>query len=419
MTSPIAIRVPPPPCSGASGFRSPSRPRDAHLGRDRRRGRAQRPGLRRLPRAGGPPGAGAGSAGPGGRGLHAGGALAGRPDVPLRLRRGAAASAGHAGAATRRSTASAGPRPRAACSCRSRTAPASSSGATRRAARRRSRRLAPRRSRGLARAPGASSGGCARRSGRTVPEDLWIGPAPTREAIERRVGGDRGRARACSSTGRWSSWSERYLDDERLHLALPGPGRHRHQRQPARPGDRVGLLPSRLGSDGGDGRAPGVTSWAAWGWCRSSSATSPASSARRWPPACRSRGSCRARASSWPRASGSGRRSSSPTPTRPRRWRCSTAVPIPAGPRRSPRIPMKGVTVKVNMTLTELPDFRARPGTREPHHTGQANTPLSKDEWRDAPPGRQRRDAAAAHLERALPPDRVRPERGAGRACRR
>jgi phytoene dehydrogenase-like protein len=46
-------------------------------------------------------------------------------------------------------------------------------------------------------------------------------------------------------------------------------------------------------------------------------------------------------------------------------------------------IPMKGVTVKVNLTLTELPNFTARPGTRQPHHTGQINTPLSKHEWRD------------------------------------
>jgi phytoene dehydrogenase-like protein len=45
-------------------------------------------------------------------------------------------------------------------------------------------------------------------------------------------------------------------------------------------------------------------------------------------------------------------------------------------------VPMTGVTVKVNMTLTELPDFTARPGTMEPHHTGQVNTPLDKDEWR-------------------------------------
>jgi phytoene dehydrogenase-like protein len=45
-------------------------------------------------------------------------------------------------------------------------------------------------------------------------------------------------------------------------------------------------------------------------------------------------------------------------------------------------VPMDGVTVKVNMTLTELPDFTARPGTMEPHHTGQVNTPLGKAEWR-------------------------------------
>jgi phytoene dehydrogenase-like protein len=53
-------------------------------------------------------------------------------------------------------------------------------------------------------------------------------------------------------------------------------------------------------------------------------------------------------------------------------WRCEVE-----------RVPVKGVTVKVNMTLTELPNFRARPGTREPHHTGQINTPLTKQEWID------------------------------------
>jgi phytoene dehydrogenase-like protein len=36
----------------------------------------------------------------------------------------------------------------------------------------------------------------------------------------------------------------------------------------------------------------------------------------------------------------------------------------------------------VNMTLAELPNFTARPGLDEPHHTAQANTPLTKDEWR-------------------------------------
>jgi phytoene dehydrogenase-like protein len=45
-------------------------------------------------------------------------------------------------------------------------------------------------------------------------------------------------------------------------------------------------------------------------------------------------------------------------------------------------IPMESVTVKVNFTLSELPNFRARPGTSEPHHFAQINTPLTKTEWR-------------------------------------
>ncbi len=45
-------------------------------------------------------------------------------------------------------------------------------------------------------------------------------------------------------------------------------------------------------------------------------------------------------------------------------------------------IPIEGCTLKVNVWLKELPDFRARPGTLEPHHFGQINTPLSKGEWR-------------------------------------
>ena len=44
-------------------------------------------------------------------------------------------------------------------------------------------------------------------------------------------------------------------------------------------------------------------------------------------------------------------------------------------------IPQTGCTVKLNMALKELPSFKARPGTRMPHHLGQINTPLSKAEW--------------------------------------
>jgi phytoene dehydrogenase-like protein len=45
-------------------------------------------------------------------------------------------------------------------------------------------------------------------------------------------------------------------------------------------------------------------------------------------------------------------------------------------------IPMEGCTLKLNVWLRELPNFLARPGTCEPHHFGQINTPLTKQEWK-------------------------------------
>ena len=50
--------------------------------------------------------------------------------------------------------------------------------------------------------------------------------------------------------------------------------------------------------------------------------------------------------------------------------------------KRVEEIPIEGCTVKLNVLLRELPNFTARPGTDEPHHYGQINTPLTKDEWK-------------------------------------
>jgi len=47
-------------------------------------------------------------------------------------------------------------------------------------------------------------------------------------------------------------------------------------------------------------------------------------------------------------------------------------------------IPMEGCTVKLNVLLTELPNFKACPGTMEAHHRGEINTPLTKQEWKDS-----------------------------------
>lgn len=48
------------------------------------------------------------------------------------------------------------------------------------------------------------------------------------------------------------------------------------------------------------------------------------------------------------------------------------------------RIPIEGCTVKLNVHLKELPNFSARRGTNEPHHYGQINAPLTKEEWKTA-----------------------------------
>ena len=45
---------------------------------------------------------------------------------------------------------------------------------------------------------------------------------------------------------------------------------------------------------------------------------------------------------------------------------------------------MEGCTVKLNVHLSELPNLTSRPGTSNPHHYGQVNTPLSKEEWKTA-----------------------------------
>lgn len=46
------------------------------------------------------------------------------------------------------------------------------------------------------------------------------------------------------------------------------------------------------------------------------------------------------------------------------------------------RVPMRGCTVKVNVALNELPNFRSRPGTTGDHYLAMINTPLSLEEWR-------------------------------------
>ena len=59
-----------------------------------------------------------------------------------------------------------------------------------------------------------------------------------------------------------------------------------------------------------------------------------------------------------------------------------SAAADPAWRSQVERIPIEGCTVKLNVHLRELPNFTARPGTDRPHHYGQINIPLTKEEWK-------------------------------------
>ena len=250
------------------------------------------------------------------------------------------------------------------------------------------------------------------------PDDIWIGPSPTREAIERRLGDDP------DARGLLFDWSmvelvERYLEDERLQLAYLGQGVIGTNASPHDPGTASIYYPPRLGADGRAGGNLGLRRRAAWGWCRSCSATSRGRRGRWWRPACRSRGFCPARASSWRRASGSGRRRSSPTPTRGGPSALLDGGADAAWAAQVRGIPMEGVHGEGEHDPHRAAQLHgpARHPRAAPHRPGEH----AAHEVRVArpPPGRQRRTPPAAHLERALPPDGVRPERRARRAWRR
>jgi phytoene dehydrogenase-like protein len=210
--------------------------------------------------------------------------------------------------------------------------------------------------------------------------DLWIGPAPSREAIEQRLGRDP------EAMGLLFDWSmvellERYLADERMHLALLGQGVIGTNASPHDPGTASvyfhhasGRMEGRPGSWGYVEGGMGMVSFLLCDIARELGAVVAAGV----PVA-------RIRPGEGVELAG-GERIAAPVVVSNADPRVTLgllgAAADPGWAEQVRGVPMTGVTVKVNMTLTELPDFTARPGTMEPHHTGQVNTPLDKDEWR-------------------------------------
>ena len=119
-------------------------------------------------------------------------------------------------------------------------------------------------------------------------DDVWIGPSPdprgARATARRRRRGPRPAVRVVDGGDGRAVPHRRAAADR-----LPGPGRDRHQREPARSGHRVrATITTRRGGWTGS-RARGATSRAGWGWCRSCCATSRGRPGRRSRPASRCR----------------------------------------------------------------------------------------------------------------------------------
>lgn len=212
--------------------------------------------------------------------------------------------------------------------------------------------------------------------------DLWLDPEPTREKIEARLGGD---VEARKLLFEWSMVElvERFLDDERLQVALLGQGVIGTNASPHDPGTAAVHFHHQSGRLGGE---PG-----AWGYVRGGMGRVSLYLAE----AARDAGALLARGLPVARIDpGRGVELAGGDRIRARVV-VSNADPRTTlallGPHadaswraRVEAVPMTGCTVKLNLALRRLPGFRARPGHREPHHAGQVNTPLSKPEWLDA-----------------------------------
>lgn len=211
-------------------------------------------------------------------------------------------------------------------------------------------------------------------------QDLWIGEAPSREHIEERLGGDEEAKRVLFD---WSmaEFVEHYLSDERLQTAYLGQGVIGTNASPFDPGTASIRFHHSSGRLGG---MPGM-----WGYVKGGMGMV----SFYFCDAAREAGAVVATgvavAQILPEEGvilEGGERISAPvviSNADPRRTQKLLGIAAdPAWSKRVEQIPIEGCTVKLNVLLRELPNFRARPGTDEPHHYGQINAPLTKSEWK-------------------------------------
>jgi phytoene dehydrogenase-like protein len=212
--------------------------------------------------------------------------------------------------------------------------------------------------------------------------DVWIGDSPSDEEIENRLGSDR-EAKHLLYDWSMAEFVERYLHDERLQSAYMGQGVIGTNASPFDPGTasirfhhasgRMGGMPGMWGYVHG---GMGMVSFYLCDAAREAGAVvaSGLPVVRIIPgEAVVLEGGERITASIIVSNADPRRTLSMLGDTADMDWKAKIE-----------RVPIEGCTVKLNVLLSELPNFIARPGTDSPHHYGQINTPLSHAEWKAA-----------------------------------
>jgi phytoene dehydrogenase-like protein len=214
------------------------------------------------------------------------------------------------------------------------------------------------------------------------PRDLWIGDAPIPEEIDERLGDDQ-EARHLLFDWSMAEFVEHYLRDPRLQSAYLGQGVIGTNASPFDPGTASIRFHHASGRLGG---MPGMWGYVAGGMGMVSFYIADAAQEAGAVIAC-----------GVPVAEilpgegvllDSGERIAAPViiaNADPIRTLSMLGKSADAAWReRIESVPIQGCTVKLNVLLSELPDFVARPGQNKPHHLGQINAPLTHAEWHAA-----------------------------------
>jgi phytoene dehydrogenase-like protein len=225
--------------------------------------------------------------------------------------------------------------------------------------------------------------------------DMWIGEAPTREQIDERLGND-DEARALLFDWSMAEFVERYLTDERLQTAYLGQGVIGTNASPFDPGTASIRFHHASGRLGG---MPGM-----WGYVKGGMGMVSfyLCDAAREAGAMVAAGIPVARIlpGEGVELEGGERISAAIVISNADPYVTGCLLGDAANPgwrAQVKSVPIRGCTVKLNVLLSELPNFTARPGTDQPHHYGQINAPLTKSEWK-AGFAAARRGEVADHL---------------------